>query len=134
TIAVVRNAFSAGALIAMSAEQLAMLPGSAIGAAMPVSIGFTGQSSEVDAKTTSAIRGLFKSVAEARGRNELMAEAMVDLRVDIPGLVSSEELLTLTASQAVENDVADIRANTVQDALQQFGYGGARLTRLDPTV
>ena len=33
TIAVVEKAFSAGALIAMSAEQLAMLPGASIGAA-----------------------------------------------------------------------------------------------------
>src|SRR5699024_6078606 len=78
TLAVVRNAFSAGALIAMSAQQLAMLPGSAIGAAMPVAVTPVGATA-VDAKTTSAMRGLFRSVAEARGRNSLLAEAMVDM-------------------------------------------------------
>ena len=134
TIAVVRNAFSAGALIAMSAEQLAMLPGSAIGAAMPVALSPVGDASPVDAKTTSAMRGLFRSVAEARGRNALMAEAMVDMNIDVPGLAVSGELLTLSASQAVDNDVADIQATTVADALEQFGYGGARLTRLEPTL
>lgn len=134
TLAVVRNAFSAGALIAMSAQQLAMLPGSAIGAAMPVGISPVGTVSAVDAKTTSAMRGLFRSVAEARGRNSLLAEAMVDMSIDVPGLAVSGELLTLSAAQAVENGIADIQAATVQDALQQFGYGGARLTFLEPTL
>lgn len=134
TLAVVRNAFSAGALIAMSSQQLAMLPGSAIGAAMPVGISPVGTVSPVDAKTTSAMKGLFRSVAEARGRNALMAEAMVDPAIDIPGLAVSGELLTLTAVQAVDNGVADITATTLQDALEQFGYGGARLTWLEPTL
>lgn len=134
TIAVVRNAFSAGALIAMSAERLAMLPGSAIGAAMPVALNPMGGASPVDAKTTSAMRGLFRSVAEARGRNPLMAEAMVDMNIDVPGLAVSGELLTLSAAQAVEHGVADVQARTVGDALEQFGYGGARVTRLEPTL
>lgn len=133
TLAVVRNAFSAGALIAMSAQQLAMLPGSAIGAAMPVAVTPVG-ASPVDAKTTSAMRGLFRSVAEARGRNSLLAEAMVDMNIDVPGLAVSGELLTLSATQAVDNDIADITATTMADALEQFGYGGARLEFLEPTL
>lgn len=80
------------------------------------------------------MRGLFRSVAEARGRNALMAEAMVDPAIDIPGLAVSGELLTLTAAQAVDNGIADVTATTVQDALEQFGYGGARLTWLEPTL
>ena len=134
TMAVVRNAFSAGALIAMSAQQLAMLPGSAIGAAMPVGISPVGTVSPVDAKTTSAMRGLFRSVAEARGRNALLAEAMVDMNIDVPGLAVSGELLTLSAAQAVDNGIADIQAATLQAALSQFGYGGARLTFMEPTL
>ncbi len=133
TLAVVRNAFSAGALIAMSAEQVAMLPGSAIGAAMPVSVSPTGVS-PVDAKTTSALRGSFRSVAEARGRNALLAEAMVDVNIDVPGLAVAGELLTLSASQAIENDIADIGAATLLDALDQFGYGGALVTLMEPNL
>ena len=134
TLAVVRNAFSAGALIAMSAEQLAMLPGSSIGAAMPVALSPVGTVSAVDAKTTSAMRGMFRSVAEARGRNVLLAEAMVDMNIDVPGLAVAGELLTLTASQAVDNGIADVSATTLQDALAQFGYGGAELTWKDPSL
>lgn len=130
TIAVVENAFSAGALIAMSAEHLAMLPGSSIGAALPITISPVGIN-PVDEKMSSAMRGQFRSVAEARGRNARVAEAMVDQRIEIPGLSTSEELLTLTASQAVDHDIADLQAANVQDALESFGYGGVRIERIE---
>ena len=130
TIAVVENAFSAGALIAMSAEMLAMLPGSSIGAALPISISPTGVSA-VGEKMNSAMRGQFRSVAEARGRNARVAEAMVDQSIEIPGLSTSEELVTLTAAQAVEYDIADIQASTLDEALAEFGYGGVRIERIE---
>lgn len=133
TLAVVRNAYSAGALIAMSAQQLAMLPGSAIGAALPIAVTPTGISA-VDEKFTSAVRGEFRAVAEARGRDPRVAEAMVDERIEIPGLSTGQELLTLTAGQAVEYNIADFEARTIQDALDLFGYGGAQLERLDPNL
>ena len=56
TVSVVKNAFSAGALIAMSAEQVVMLPGSEIGAALPIT--GTGEALEgvVGEKINSALR------------------------------------------------------------------------------
>lgn len=131
TIAVVQNAFSAGALIAMSAQHLAMLPGSSIGAALPIMQTPTGVA-PVDEKFSSALRGEFRSVAEARGRNARVAEGMVDERIEIPGLSTSSELVTLTARQAVEHDIADTEAANLEAALAAFGYGGARITRLEP--
>ena len=133
TLAVVRNAFSAGALIAMAAEQVAMLPGSAIGAATPIVATPLGVA-PVDEKFNSAVRGEFRAVAEARGRDPRVAEAMVDARIEIPGLATSEELVTLTAAEAVEYGIADIEARTLQDALERFGYGGARVERLEPNT
>lgn len=133
TIAVVENAFSAGALIAMSAESLAMLPGSSIGAALPITVG-PGGINPVGEKLNSALRGQFRAVAEARGRNARVAEAMVDPRVEIPGLATDEELVTLTAEQAVEQGIADLQARTVRDALDQLGYAGVRVTRLEPNL
>ncbi len=130
TMAVVQNAFSAGALIAMSAERLAMLPGSSIGAALPILASPTGVI-QVDEKFTSALRGEFRSVAEARGRNAQVAEGMVDERIEIPGLSTSTELITLTAAQAVQYGIADTQAASLPDALQQFGYGGVRVLRLE---
>lgn len=131
TIAVVQNAFSAGALIAMSAEQLAMLPGASIGAALPILMTPTGIA-QVDEKFSSALRGEFRSVAEARGRNADVAAGMVDERIEIPGLSTSSELVTLTARQAVEFGIADTEAATLSAALAAFGYAGASVKRLEP--
>ncbi len=131
TIAVVQNAFSAGALIAMSAEQLAMLPGSSIGAALPILSTPTGIAN-VDEKFSSALRGEFRSVAEARGRNPVVAEGMVDPKVEIPGLSTASELVTLTARQAVEHGIADAEAPTLDAALAGFGFAGAKVVRLEP--
>jgi membrane-bound serine protease (ClpP class) len=122
-LAVVENAFSAGALIAMAAEQLAMLPGASIGAALPISVG-VGGTQPVDEKFTSAVRGQFRSVAEARGRDAAVAEAMVDPAREIPGLSARGELVTLSADEAVDQNIADLVASDVPDALSAFGYGG----------
>jgi membrane-bound serine protease (ClpP class) len=59
---------------------------------------------------------------------------MVDPAVDVPGLSAPGELLTLTATQAVSNGIADLQANTLRDALDQLGYGGAAVTRLEPNL
>jgi membrane-bound serine protease (ClpP class) len=133
TIAIVENAFSAGALIAMSAERLAMLPGSSIGAALPIAATPIGIA-EVDEKFNSAVRGQFRAVAEERGRDPRVAEGMVDQRIDIPGLATPDELVTLTAQQALEFGIADAYARSIQDALEQFGYGGVRIERIEPTL
>jgi len=133
TLAVVRNAYSAGALIAMSAEQVAMLPGSAIGAATPIVITPVGIA-PVDEKINSALRGEFRAVAEARGRDPRIAEGMVDARVEVPGIATSEELITLTAAQAVANGIADVEARTLSEALELFGYAGVRVERLEPNL
>jgi membrane-bound serine protease (ClpP class) len=131
TIAVVANAFSAGAIIAMSAEEVAMLPGSSIGAATVINA-LTGESA--GDKVNSAWRAQFRSVAEARGRNAQVAEAMVSERIEIPGLSTTEELVTLTPAQALEFNIADIQARNLRDALEQLGYGGVTLERLEPNL
>src|SRR5690606_36307695 len=133
SLAVVQNAFSAGALIAMSAERLAMLPGSSIGAALPILATPTGIA-PVDEKFSSALRGEFRSVAEARGRNPQVAEGMVDELIEIPGLSTASELITLTAAQAVEYGIADSQAGTLQQALADFGYGGVAIERMEPSL
>jgi membrane-bound serine protease (ClpP class) len=104
TIAFVnRDAFSAGALIAIAAEEIYMAPGSAIGAATPVD----GAGDTADEKTVSAVRATFRSTAESRGRDPLIAEAMVDPAIEIPDLSAAGQLLTLTTEQAREVGYAD---------------------------
>ncbi len=131
TLAVVSNAISAGAIIAMSAEQVAMLPGSSIGAATAINA-FTGE--DAGEKINSVWRNQFRSVAEARGRNADVAEGMVSTRIEIPGLSTNEELITLSSVQAVEFNIADTEASNLSDALEQFGYGGVTVERLEPNL
>ncbi len=130
TIAVANQALSAGALIAMSAEQLAVLPGGTIGAATAIN-GITGETASE--KINSVWRGQFRAVAEARGRNVRVAEGMVSERIEIPGLSTSKELVTLTAAQAVEYNIADLQADSLRDALAQLGYGDVSVETLEPT-
>ncbi len=131
TIAVVENAISAGALITIAAENVAMLPGSSIGAATAINA-FTGENA--GEKVNSFWRAKFRSVAEQRNRNVDVAEGMVSESIEIPGLSTDTELITLTASQAVEYDIADIQASTLEDALSQFGYSNPNIVELKPNL
>lgn len=104
TIAFVnREAFSAGALIAIAAEQIYMTPGAVIGAATPV----LGTGETADEKVVSAVRTTFESTAELRGRDPRVAEAMVDPSVEIDGLIEEGRLLTLTTTEALAWGYAD---------------------------
>jgi membrane-bound serine protease (ClpP class) len=129
TIAFVnKRAISAGALITLASERIAMAGGSTIGAAMPVQAGQPGAGAQpVAEKTVSYVRKEFRATAEARGRPPLVAEAMVDADVAIRGLVEKGKLLTLTTDEALKQKVADIRADTLADALTKFGLEGAEL-------
>jgi membrane-bound serine protease (ClpP class) len=131
TLAVVRNAFSAGALIAMSAEQLAMLPASEIGAALPITGSGQAITGDVGEKINSAVRGKFRSVAETRGRNKDAAEGMVNPNKVIAGLKERGEILTLTAPEAVKNNIADFTAQTLEDAVRQAGFANLRLEKYE---
>ena len=63
------RAISAGALIALAAEDIAMTTGATIGAAAPVVAGPQGQTAPAGEKATSYVRKEFRATAEARGRS-----------------------------------------------------------------
>lgn len=97
-----RRALSAGAMIALSADRLYMRPGSSLGAATPV----TGEGQKASEKMVSAMRSEFRALAEERGFDPRIAEAMVDETVEVEGVVDAGRLLTLTTEEAVELGVA----------------------------
>jgi len=131
TIAYVnRTAFSAGALIAIACEEIYMPPGAVIGAATPVD----GAGETASEKVVSAVRTVFKTTAEARGRDPLVAEAMVDPTVVIDGLDDGDELLTLTTSEAVQWGYADGVAATRAEALAMAGLAGAPVVTVEPSL
>jgi membrane-bound serine protease (ClpP class) len=134
TIAFVnKRAISAGALIALAAEHLVMAGGGTIGAATPVQAGQPGgQAQPVAEKTVSYVRKEFRATAESRKRPPRLAEAMVDADVAIPGVVEKGKLLTLTTEEALQNKLAEFRADTVESALARLGLGGAALVPASP--
>ena len=129
-----RRAISAGALISLAASTLAMAEGGTIGAATPVEMGQPGGAAQpVGEKTVSYVRKEFRATAESRGRPPLLAEAMVDADVQIPGVIGKGKLLTLTTEEALKHKLADFRADTVEAVLDRLGLAGAEVRRAAPT-
>ena len=143
TIAYVNTeAISAGAMISLSCDQIVMRHGGAIGDSAPVSI----QGEELNEKAVSYIRGKIRATAERQGRNPDIAAAMVDKRLYLVRFTDGEiitlreeeyierkdlgeemeiiaaggpegELLTLTTEEALEYNLADGVADSVEDML-----------------
>jgi membrane-bound serine protease (ClpP class) len=90
------HAFSAGAMIALATDRVFMRPGSVMGAATPV----TGEGETAPEKIVSAMRAEMRSLAERRGLDPRIAEAMVDPSIAVEGVVEAGKLLTLTAVEA----------------------------------
>ncbi len=125
-----KRAISAGALISLAANTIVMSSGSTIGAATPVQIGGVGKPAlPVEEKTVSYVRKEFRATAEARKRPLLVAEAMVDSDVAIPGLIAKGKLLTLTTEEAILHKVAEQRAESLEEALEKLGLGSAEIRR-----
>ena len=81
---------SAGALITIAAETIIMAPGSHMGSAEPI---------PYSEKTVAVVSGEFRSTAEARGRDPLLATGMADKNLDVPGFPKGQ-LVNITAEEA----------------------------------
>lgn len=105
------NAASAGALISIACDSIYMREGANIGAATVVD----GNGEKMPDKYQSYMRSMIRSTAESHGkvkrvvngdsvevwlRDPRIAEAMVDERVVVPGIVDSTRILTFTANDA----------------------------------
>lgn len=123
-----RRALSAGAMIALSADRLYMLPGSTIGAATPV----VGGGEKASEKMVSAMRSEFRALAEERGIDPLIGEAMVDESVEVPGVVDAGKLLTLTTSEALALGVATAEVADYPEFLETAGLREAATIDTSP--
>ena len=129
-----KRAISAGALISLAAETIAMADGGTIGAATPVQIGMPGAPAQpVAEKTVSYMRKEFRATAEKRERPLIFAEAMVDADVEIPDVIDKGKLLTLTTDEALNHKVADFRANSLEAVLQSLNLADAQIYRTSET-
>ena len=142
-----KDAYSAGAFIAVSTDQIYMAPQSVIGAAAPIMMAPGGGASELpstmEAKMNSAIRAKIRTQAEKNGYAIAVIEAMVDksktLERDGKTICSEGVILTLTDIEAAtkygEDQKPLLSAGTVEsiDALiEKLGYAGAKRVDVKP--
>lgn len=141
------NAASAGALIAIACDSIYMRPGGNIGAATVVNE--TGAA--MPDKYQSYMRATIRSTAEAHGkdttitmqgdtlvkwiRDPLIAEAMVDTRIVVPGLVDSTKVLTLTAQEALRWGYSEATVKDVHEIItERIGVPEYTLQTFKPSV
>lgn len=115
------RAWSAGALVTLASDSIAMAPGASIGAAEPI---------PKTVKTVSALRGEFGATAALHHRNVQLAEAMVDANVPAPAYKAPGAILTLTADDARQAGVAAYIAPSARAALADWNLSGA--TQVQP--
>ncbi len=129
TIAFVnKRAISAGALISLACDKIVMAQGGTIGATTPVD----GSGTKASDKVTSYMRAEMRATAERTGRDAKIAEAMVDERVEVPGL--SDEAgrpATLTTGQALNYQIADETAETLDDVLRIYDLSDAEIITIE---
>jgi len=125
---VTNKAISAGSLIALAGEQMAMRPGSTIGAAEPR---LGGQ--KADEKTLSMWSAQLSAVAEARGRDGKIAAAMADSDIVIEGLIGEGKLLTLSDSQALAYNMTDAVLESREEVIAHFALPAASVTVISQT-
>jgi membrane-bound serine protease (ClpP class) len=122
------QALSAGAMIALAARAIYIVPGGYIGAATPVD----GQGTKAPEKIVSAMRAQFRALAELHGLDPRLAEAMVDETIDIPGVTPAGQLLTLSPSEAIALGFARAEVRSLAALLEALGLEDARIVTPAP--
>ena len=144
-----KDAFSAGAIIALATKNIYMAPGTVIGDAMPIMMSPIGGAQEMPddlkEKAVSAVAALVRAAAEEGGHNKELAEKMVrrELEFKIGNEVISPagQLLTLTnieAERKVGKDKKPLLSKgtfkDVNDLLKGVGLENATVRELQVTA
>ncbi len=139
------NAASAGALIAIACDSIYMKPGAKIGAATVVNQ--TGE--QVPDKYQSYMRATMRATAEAHGKDTIIrgtdttlvwhrdpaiAEAMVDPRLYVKGVVDTGQVLTFTASEALQHGYCEGIAGSLEEVIDLSGIKTYELRTYRPTA
>ncbi len=100
------RAASAGAFIVQAAHIAAMAPGTNIGAAHPVvASGEDIKESDMSKKVMNDLKAQMRSVVQLRGRNQEITQKMI------------EESISLTANEALKENVIDVIAGDVNSLI-----------------
>lgn len=142
-----KDAFSAGAIIALSTRKIFMAPGAVIGDALPIMItpigGVQEMSESVEEKAVSAVSALIRSAAQTAGHDPELAENMVrrelEYKVGDEVISPAGQLLTLTAEEALrpgKDGQPLLSAGTARDlpaVLELISLGGHPIVEMKIT-
>ncbi|SDJ86554.1 membrane-bound serine protease (ClpP class) [Catalinimonas alkaloidigena] len=125
-----KDAASAGALISIACDSIYMAPGASIGAATVV----TGDGAAAPDKYQSYMRSMMRTTAESNGRDPRVAEAMVDERMHVEGVIDTGQVLTLTADEALKLGYCEAKVSSIDEILARNGLADAHVDRYELSV
>jgi membrane-bound serine protease (ClpP class) len=73
------------------------------------------------------MRSMMRSTAEAKRRDPQIAQAMVDPRIVIPGIVDSTMVLTFTTEEAIKNGYCEGSFNSIAEILEKHNLTKATI-------
>lgn len=139
------NAASAGALISIACDSIYMREGANMGAATVVNQ--IGQA--MPDKYQSYMRSIMRSTAEAQGKDTIIsgndtivkwkrdpriAEAMVDERISIEGIIDTGKVLTMTPTEAIKYGFCEGIRSNIQDVIEKAGINHYEIREYKPTA
>ncbi|MEM7681415.1 MAG: ATP-dependent Clp protease proteolytic subunit [Planctomycetota bacterium] len=151
-VALVKNAHSAGAVIAMACTTIFMHPDASIGAAVPIRQTASGTPQNIEAKMLSPILASMRRAARTGGHSDLLMRGMseydLELSIDMTGnqpvvvegslpgnplLKTPGSILTLTAFEAQMCGLATGQASSIEDVRTNLGLASWTAAREDLT-
>ncbi|WP_113927561.1 nodulation protein NfeD [Bacillus sp. P14.5] len=131
TVAFVDNrALSAGAFIALHADEIYMVPNGTMGAAAVID----QAGNSAGEKAQSYWLAAMKSAAETSDRDPKYALAMADKNVDLPEVGAGKgELLTLDARTAESVDYSEGTVSNMEELLEEIGMEDAEVVSVEET-
>lgn len=129
------TATSAGAYIALSADQIMMTPMSTIGSAAV----YLGNKKVTDPKLIAYWSGAMSSAAEKNGRNQLIAIGMVDENIEVPMPELNErkevgQIIALTTEGALAVGYSEATVLDINELLERIQAQNATLIEIKPTI
>lgn len=131
TIAFINDdALSAGAFLALHADEIYMVPNGRIGAAAVID----GSGNAAESKANSAWRTAMIQAAESSNRDPQYALAMADEKIDLPEYrAPSGELLTLSAKEAIEVGYSEGTFASFKELIDHLDLSEATVTSVNET-
>lgn len=124
------KALSAGAYLALHAEEIYMVPTATIGAAAIID----GAGNAADDKRNSSWIGQMVAAAESKGKDPIYARAMADKTAKVPKYRAPEgKLLTLSAEEALKVGYSNGTVANFDELLEKLDLTGSEVVSIEPT-